>query len=80
MALFLAEACLLSVGGGVLGVAVGLGGARLLAMFVPGLPVETPHEFVVAAIVVSIVVGLSSGAYPARRASRLDPVDALRSE
>jgi len=47
---------------------------------VPGLPVHTPTEFVVAAIGVSLLTGLASGVLPARRAASLDPVDALRAE
>ena len=43
----------------------------------PGLPLRTPVSFIVAAIVVSGLVGLASGVLPARRASTLDPVKAL---
>ncbi|HSG91979.1 MAG TPA: ABC transporter permease, partial [Pseudomonadales bacterium] len=45
LALFLVEACLQAVGGGLLGVGVGLGVARLLHAFVPALPVDTPFAF-----------------------------------
>jgi putative ABC transport system permease protein len=77
---FLIEAMLLSLGGGILGVGVGLGIAGLLKLSLPGLPVETPLEYVAAALVVSLLVGLASGVLPARRAAGLDPVDALRTE
>jgi putative ABC transport system permease protein len=80
MLLFLAEATLLSVLGGALGVATGMGLARVIQLALPGLPVFTPVEFVVAAIAVSLAVGLLSGVLPARRAARLDPVEALRAE
>jgi putative ABC transport system permease protein len=80
LALYLIEATLLSLSGGLLGVLAGLGLARLLQLGVPGLPVETPMLYVAVALMISIVVGLVSGALPARRAAALDPVDALRAE
>ena len=80
LALFLAEASLLSTAGGAAGVAAGMGIARLAQLFLPGLPVETPLPYVVAAIAVSLCVGLASGVLPARRAARLDPIDALRAD
>jgi putative ABC transport system permease protein len=78
--LFLVEAILLSLAGGLLGVLVGLGIARLLQLGIPGLPVETPMLYVLAALAVSILVGLASGVLPARRAAALDPIEALRAE
>ena len=78
--LFLLEAVALSLGGGLLGVAAGLGVAWLLGLALPGLPVQTPPEYVLAALAVSIAVGLASGVLPARRAAALDPVESLRSE
>jgi putative ABC transport system permease protein len=78
--LFLGEASLLSVAGGVLGVAAGLGVAAMLSWALPGLPVHTPVRFVFAALGVSLAVGLLSGVLPARRAAGLDPVEALHAE
>jgi putative ABC transport system permease protein len=78
--LFLGEAAMLSTTGGVLGLGTGLGLARLLRFYVPGLPVETPVAFAVAAVGVSLGVGLLSGLLPARRAASLDPVVALKRE
>jgi len=78
--LFLLEATLLSLSGGLLGVLAGLGIARLLQLGIPGLPVQTPMIYVFAALAISIVVGLASGVLPARRAAALDPIDALRAE
>jgi len=78
--LFLSEAVLLSTFGGVLGVAIGLGVARLLHLYVPALPVQTPSEYVFLALAVSLGVGVASGMFPARKASSLDPVAALAAE
>ncbi len=79
-ALFLVEAGMLSLLGGVLGVAAGMGIARLLRAALPELPVHTPAGYVVAALLVSLAVGLASGVMPARRAARLDPIEALHAE
>jgi len=78
--LFLSEAALLSTLGGVLGVATGLGIARLLHFYVPALPVRTPMEYVFLALGVSLLVGLASGLLPARKAASVDPVVALTEE
>lgn len=78
--LYLSEAGLLSTGGGVLGLTVGMGLAVLIRILVPAFPVKTPLEFVVLAIAVSFLVGLLSGILPARRAARMDPVEALAAE
>ncbi len=78
--LFLAEAAVLATAGGLLGIAAGLGLAEALRLLVPGLPVETPPVFVGLALLVSLATGLISGFLPARRAARLDPIEALRAE
>jgi putative ABC transport system permease protein len=80
LALFLFEAAVLSLAGGALGAATGMGIAWMLPAAVPGLPVHTRTSFVIAALAVSLGVGLLSGVLPARRAAALDPVEALRTE
>ncbi|OLC54452.1 MAG: peptide ABC transporter permease [Acidobacteria bacterium 13_1_40CM_4_69_4] len=80
LALFLLQAALLATAGGALGILAGIGIARTLRFALPRLPVHTPIQYVVAALVLSFAVGLLSGALPARRAAGLDPVEALRAE
>jgi putative ABC transport system permease protein len=80
LGLFLLEASLLSLIGGAIGIAAGMGIAQSVRLFLPGLPIRTPTEYVVAALVVSVAVGLASGVLPARRAASLDPVEALHAE
>ncbi len=77
LALFLAEAALLSTAGGVTGLAAGIGVARLFSVAYPGFTASAPPWAVAAALGVSLAVGLLFGAFPARRAARLDPVSAL---
>ncbi len=76
---FLVESVLLSLLGGLAGVAVGTTSAGWLARLLEGQAVSSP-EAVVAALGFAVAVGLFFGAYPAWRASRLDPVLALRHE
>jgi len=80
LALFLGEAVTLSALGGAFGLALGLGLAGLIQLAVPSLPVHTPLSFVLAAEALAVVIGLLAGVLPARRAARLDPVEALRAE
>lgn len=77
---FLTEAAALALAGGTAGLAAGLGLAALLRTAIPGLPVETPLSFAMAALILSAGTGLAAGVLPAQRAARMDPVDALRAE
>lgn len=76
---FLVESTTLAVIGASLGIAVGFGLARLIAAVSP-LPTAVETWSVVVAVLVGGGVGIISGVYPASRASRLDPVAALRQE
>lgn len=80
LALFLGEAVVLAVLGSLAGVAIGFGLAQLIRLLVPALPVSTPLLYVLLSVASSALIGLVAGVLPARHASRLDPVDALRTE
>ncbi len=80
LGLFLGEAIILSAIGGASGLAIGLGLAQLLNLLLPALPVHTPWLYVLLAEVSAALIGLAAGVLPARRAARLDPVEALRAE
>jgi putative ABC transport system permease protein len=76
---FLVEAATLSTLGAVVGIGLGLGAAWLISATTP-LPAAVAPWSLVLATLLGLVVGIVSGVYPARRASRLDPIDALRQE
>ncbi|QRM20637.1 FtsX-like permease family protein [Dechloromonas sp. TW-R-39-2] len=78
--LFLGEAVALSAIGGGFGLLLGIGLAQAIHFALPALPVHTPLSFVLLAEAVAIAIGLAAGVLPARRAARLDPVEALRTE
>ena len=80
LGLFLGEAVALSALGGLVGLLLGFGLAQLIHLLLPALPVKTPVSFVVLAEAVAVLIGLLAGVLPARRAARLDPVEALRAE
>jgi putative ABC transport system permease protein len=76
---FLVESAVMSAVGGALGIAVAWLAAILLDKFTP-LPMSVPLTAVITALVVSASVGLFFGVYPARKAARLDPIEALRAD
>ncbi|HEY9868238.1 MAG TPA: ABC transporter permease [Candidatus Obscuribacterales bacterium] len=76
---FIIEATVLSLAGGIAGIALGIASSQLISQFLKWTTVVTPWS-VVLAFVVAVVVGLFFGIYPARQAARLDPIVALRAE
>ena len=77
LAIFLVEAALLSAVGGVLGLVLGWLGTRVLVALYPAMPASPPLWAVVASLVLATTVGVVFGLWPARQATRLDPVRAL---
>lgn len=77
---FLLEAVFLAGIGGVSGVAVALGIGLLLSLAVTGFSAVAPAWAVVAGLLSSVAVGVAAGFLPARRAAKMDPVEALRRE
>ncbi len=76
---FLVEAATLSTLGAVVGIGLGLAAAWVIQATTP-LPAAVAPWSLVVATMLGLGVGIVSGVYPARRASRLDPIDALRQE
>jgi putative ABC transport system permease protein len=77
---FLMEAVTLTGAGGLLGVALSLAVTTLVGVLVPALPSQVPLWAVITGLTVSVMVGIFFGVWPAFKAARLDPVEALRYE
>jgi putative ABC transport system permease protein len=76
---FLVESAALACVGGIVGIALALGISELVRALTP-MPISTPARAIILALLLSTAVGLFFGIYPAVRASRLDPIEALRVE
>ena len=76
---FLVESATLSTLGAILGIGLGLLGAKVISWTTP-LPAAVAPWSLVVATLLGTVVGITSGVYPARRAAALNPIDALRAE
>ncbi|MFN4281028.1 MAG: ABC transporter permease [Alphaproteobacteria bacterium] len=79
MTQFVMEAVMLSLIGGVIGITLGLGGSILIAELA-GWPMLIQPQAIAVAVAFSAFIGVFFGFYPARRAARLDPIEALRYE
>jgi len=77
---FLTEAITLTGAGGVIGVLLGVGISALINATLPSLPSAVPLWAIIAGVLMAMSVGLFFGMYPAVKAARLDPVEALRYE
>jgi putative ABC transport system permease protein len=76
---FLIESIMLSVFGGLIGILLGFGASKVVAMLT-SWPISVMWSSVILSFVVCTVIGVFFGWYPARRASELDPIEALRYE
>ncbi len=79
LAQFLIEAILISVTGGLIGVIIGIGAAWMVKLFA-GWPVYVEWYSVILSFVVCTLTGIFFGWYPARKASEMDPIEAIRYE
>jgi len=77
---FLFEAMTLTFLGGILGVTLAVAASYVLMLLFPTLPASVPMWAVITGLSVSVAIGLVFGVWPARKASRLDPIEALRYE
>jgi putative ABC transport system permease protein len=75
---FLLDSALLTFTGGLIGVAIGWGGSYLISLY--GINTLVTSDIVILAVAVSVGIGLFFGFYPAWQGSKLDPIQALRSE
>jgi putative ABC transport system permease protein len=76
---FMTESAVLAAVGGIMGLALAYGLVALVRAVTP-IPVKTPLSAVIISLSVSTAVGLFFGIYPAMRAAKLDPIEALRAD
>ncbi len=77
---FLLEAMTLTFFGGIIGVVLAIGISKLIMLIFPSMPALIPLWAVITGLTVSVLVGLVFGVLPARKASKLDPIECLRYE
>jgi putative ABC transport system permease protein len=77
---FLLEAMTLTFFGGLIGVTLAIGISNLIMLLIPSIPASIPLWAVIMGLTVSVGVGLIFGVLPARKASKLDPIECLRYE
>ena len=78
--LFLSEAVTLSLAGGLGGIILGVIIVQLIHFAIPELPVQLAWQYIISALVISLLIGMISGVLPAMKAARLRPLEALRAE
>ncbi|MFK5950804.1 MAG: ABC transporter permease [Methylococcales bacterium] len=78
--MFLSEALVLSFMGGLVGILLGIIIVQLIKFIVSGLPVQLAWFYILAAFIVSLLIGIIAGVIPAMKAAKLHPLDALRAE
>ncbi len=78
--LFLSEAICVASLGGLLGLVLGISGSFILKVFIPALPIAINWYYLVLAELIAIFVGLVAGILPARKAAKMDTIEALRTE
>ncbi|HJY64502.1 MAG TPA: ABC transporter permease [Ignavibacteria bacterium] len=76
---FLFEAILLCQIGGIVGIALGIGAGNILGSML-STPVSIPYDWVIIGLIVCSIIGIAFGTYPAFKAAKLNPIDALRYE
>ena len=77
---FLIEAVTVSTLGGLLGIIAGVGLLKLIAVFMPDLPINITPQTIILALSFSLSAGIFFGVYPAKKAAALDPIECLRYE